>query len=162
MNITIILPAVQVIKRAPDSPQHTTTPFPPVISATPSCPQSPCTTSEYQEILEEYHRHVKHDADISRVELIAARQAAYDFDNNNFETSNISPTKSMSIEFEEAEEIEEFQIVSRISSSQITTDSPSSPDTVKTVRSPHKVIPAAELHKNGRESSGVYTHNDTR
>lgn len=164
MNITIILPAVQVVKRElTTSPQPTTTPFPPV-SVTPSTSGS--VTSEYQEILEEYHHHetthLHHNhLSQSRIDHIAARQAAYD---EEFEQQLLrreqafSPAKSIPIDLEEEEE--ELQIISsRISSGHFTTESTSSPETVRTavIRSPPKQSGATR--DEGQERRG---QNDTR
>src|SRR5438105_3353632 len=117
MNITIILPAVQVVRRESDSPQPTT-PFPPV-TATPS--QSSFSASEYQQILEEYNRRFHGEIqELSESQAdIAARQVAYDYSNEPFEETP-SPAKFRSQDFPEQDD---FQVISR----NVTTESPSSP-----------------------------------
>lgn len=160
MNITIILPAVQVIRRELDSPQPTT-PFPPT-SATPShYAQSPYTTAEFKEILEEHQRHLSGGGNVtqSRSIDIAARQAAYEYGNDeDFESPIQSPKKSF--DFNDGSEVEEDPRVSRTSGvgGQITTDSPSSADTVRTVIRNNNGNENTQSHI----SAGVSTENDAR
>jgi hypothetical protein len=156
MNITIILPAVQVVKRdTTDSPQPTT-PFPPA-SAASSFVSSPYTTTEYQEILEEYHRHVNQEGEEirqSRVD-IAERQAAYDYD-EDFDSQPLSPQNPTSFDFNDASETEEFQQIISRTSGQFTTESASSADTVRTV------IRSNNKQDEFQSNIGASTENDTR
>jgi len=92
MNITIILPAVQILKRD-DSPQPTT-PFPPVSitpSPSPYNPMTPFSPSEFQHFSQNHSQnHSARELTKSRADL-AARQAAYEYDNEEFESPSPTP-----------------------------------------------------------------------
>jgi hypothetical protein len=157
MNITIILPAVQIVKRD-DSPQPTT-PFPPVSitpSPSPYNPRTPFSPADFHENFND-HRHYYPQSPSSR-ELtksradLAARQAAYDYENEEFDSPSPTPPPQPPPEEKKSglprplvrqKAIQQFESIDRNdedmsdvsqnpSVTQTTTESPSSADTVRT------------------------------